>query len=264
MLCRVVPALRRLLFMIVAGGALGFCPAVATAQDHKSWTGFYAGAHAGYDWGAGHSSLSLLPDLASWVVGDPAYAQLHGRYDKSPDGFLGGAQLGFNWQSGSIVVGIETDLARLNVSSTSQRQATILGSLVGTSLKQELDWLGTVRGRIGILPTGSANVLVYLTGGLAYGRVSTSHYFMDLTQNSGFVGSSSDWDVGGVVGGGVEWALRDGISLKAEYLYYDLGGRTVGAAHFQNPAPPQYGANAHYDTQGHILRVGVNYKLSGL
>ena len=101
-------------------------------------------------------------------------------------------------------------------------------------------------------------------GGLAYGRVSTSHEFKDVALNSGFVGSSSSTDVGGTVGGGLEWAAHDGWTLKAEYLYYDLGGRTVAGNYFNNPAPPQFGADAHYDTQGHIVRVGVNYRLGGL
>jgi outer membrane immunogenic protein len=105
--------------------------------------------------------------------------------------------------------------------------------------------------------------MLYLTGGLAYGRVSTAHEFKDVAANSGFVGSSSSTDVGGTVGGGLEWAAHSGWTVKAEYLYYDLGGRTVAGNHFNNPAPPQYGADAHYDTQGHIVRLGINYRLGG-
>lgn len=247
--------------------ALGVIPATASAQERGSWTGFYVGANAGYQWGAGDRSLTLLPDLATWVADSADYAQFQAAYGKSPSGFLGGAQLGFNWRSGTAVFGIETDLALLNADSSSERSALVtdVGGtfLVRANLRQELDWLGTLRARVGILPLEHPNLLIYLTGGLAYGRISTSHSFLDVAANSGFVGSSSDWDVGGTIGGGVEWALQGGLSVKAEYLYYDLGNRTVDGVHFNNAAPANFGADAHYETQGHILRVGVNYQLSG-
>jgi outer membrane immunogenic protein len=222
------------------------------------------GVQAGYHSSGGDSTLQLLPDLAAWTIGDPAYAQFHGRYDGAPNGWIGGVQLGLNWQSQSIVLGFEADIARTDAETDSSRTATIFGLRTGSYLSQELDWLGTVRARIGLLPTPQQNILVYVTGGLAYGRTSTNHYFADLTNGSGFVGSSSDWDVGGVVGGGIDWALESGLSLKAEYLYYDLGDRLVGGAHFNNPAPPQYGADARYDINGQIIRLGINYQFGKL
>jgi outer membrane immunogenic protein len=265
----VASTLRRAISGSAAGMVLllGYAPDVATAQARATWTGFYLGANAGYQWGAGDRSLSLQPDLATWLSDSPDYAQFQSRYGTSPSGFLGGAQLGFNWQAGTVVFGVETDFSWLNAESSTDRSATVTDAvgpfLVRASLRQELDWLGTLRGRIGILPFSDQSVMLYLTGGLAYGRVSTSHEFLDVAANWGFVGSSSGTDVGGTIGGGLEWAAHSGWSLKAEYLYYDLGERTVAGNHFNNPAPPQFGADARYDTQGHIVRVGVNYRLGG-
>src|SRR3569832_2140780 len=56
---------------------------------------------------------------------------------------------------------------------------------VAFNLAQKLDWFGTVRGRIGLAAT--PRVLLYGTGGLAYGHVSTS-------------GSISATNVGGIPG----------------------------------------------------------------
>lgn len=248
---------------------LGFIPVTASAQERGSWTGFYVGANAGYQWGAGSAGLSLQPDLAWWTAGSPAFAQFHGQYADSPSGPLGGAQLGFNWQSGTIVMGLEADFGWLDTDESTVRTAFIPPPISFTNsgiVRHELDWLATVRARLGLLATQDRSLLVYLTGGLAFGRIKTSHFSIntDLNPDAGFAGSSSDIDVGATVGAGLEWAFREAWTLKAEYLYYDLGDRTVVGTNFNSFSPPGVGADAHYDTQGHVLRVGVNYKLSGL
>lgn len=235
------------------------------AGELRPWSGFFVGAHGGYHWDAGSASLSFQPDLGTWLSLSPDYGQFHGRYDSALDGFLGGAQLGFNWRSGTLVLGIEADLARLNADGSETRTAMVTEGSdtfpVQTHSRQEIDWLGTVRGRIGILPFDDHRLLIYLTGGLAYARVSTDHSFIDVDLNAGFVGSSSGWEAGGTIGGGLEWAMGGAWTLKAEYLYYDLGDRKVGSAHFNNGAPPEFGFGARYELQGHIARIGLNLQL---
>ena len=76
----------------------------------------------------------------------------------------------------------------------------------------QLNWFGTLRGRVGILPTD--RWLLYVTGGLAYG---------DLESSIGPV-SISKTKAGWTVGVGVEAALWDRWTWKVEYLYMDLGG----------------------------------------
>ena len=79
-------------------------------------------------------------------------------------------------------------------------------------------------------------MLVYATGGLAYGGVKSSS---DIWQNNLFDGVPRQCGVrllrqlfqlrtGWVVGGGVEWMFLPNWSLKAEYLHYDLGRATYG------------------------------------
>jgi outer membrane immunogenic protein len=58
-------------------------------------------------------------------------------------------------------------------------------------------------------------------------------------------------------GGGLEWGFAQSWSLKAEYLYYDLGDTTVTAA-----APPlaPFASVTTFENTGHILRLGLNYR----
>lgn len=247
--------------VLAAGVSIGD----AQAQELRPWSGFYAGLHGGYHWGAGNASLSLAPDVASWTSLSPDYSQFHGRYDSSADGFIGGAQLGYNWRSGTLVFGFEADISRLNADGQETRAAMVTEGLdtfpVAAFSRQEIDWLGTVRGRVGFMPFADERLLVYVTGGLAYARVGTAHAIIDIELASGFAGSSTDWEAGGTVGAGLEWVMGGAWTLKAEYLYYDLGDRKVEGANVNNASP--LGFDARYDLQGHIARVGVNYRLGG-
>lgn len=262
-----MPAYRRLLAGLLGGLALWAAGTSADARAQgKEWTGFYVGANAGYQWGTGSNGLILLPDVAAWTAGSPAFAQFNGRYGETPDGPLGGAQLGFNWRSGTIVMGVEADFDWLDADETTVRTAFIPPPVSFTNsgiVRQELDWLATLRARLGLLVSADQRLLVYLTGGLAFGHIKTSHFSIntDVTPNAGFAGSSSDTEVGGTVGGGLEWKLDSLWSLKAEYLYYDLGEQRVKGSNFNSISPPGFGVDAFYDTQGHIVRVGINYKL---
>ncbi len=263
---------RPLLRLAAVGLSIAVIAAPAVAQGPPSWTGFYAGIHGGYHWGAGTTSMSFQPDLASWLAFSPDYAQFQGRYDDAAEGYLGGAQLGYNWRSGTLVFGFETDFARLDADGSETRIGLVTSGgdtfPIETHSQQKVDWLGTVRARIGVTPFDDQRLLVYVTGGLAYARVSTKHSLIDRfgpgpADDSGYVGSSSGWEVGGTIGAGLEWAMGGAWTLKAEYLYYDLGDRKVDGAHFNNTAPPQFGFDAQYDLSGHIARVGLNYRLGG-
>jgi outer membrane immunogenic protein len=257
--------IQQLLRLAAVGLSFAALAGEVQAQEPRSWSGFYAGIHGGYHWGAGSTSISLQPDLASWLAISPDYGQFQGRYDSSADGFIGGAQLGYNWRSGTLVFGFETDISYLDAEGSETRAAMVSEGgpafpVVAYS-RQEIDWLGTVRGRIGVLPFEDQRLLVYVTGGLAYARVRTGQQIMDVDFASGYAGSSSDWEVGGTVGAGLEWTMGGAWTLKAEYLYYDLGDRRVEGTHVNNAAPPQFGFDAQYDLSGHIARVGLNYRI---
>ena len=54
----------------------------------------------------------------------------------------------------------------------------------------------------------------------------------------------------------LEWAMGGAWTLKAEYLYYDLGSLS------HRMIDPNFAStfNASADFTGHIVRLGVNYR----
>jgi outer membrane immunogenic protein len=91
------------------------------------------------------------------------------------NGVIGGLQFGYNYQFGSYLAGIEADIQATGQRGTSNFAVntglvtTPPTTLVGSD-SEKLDWLGTLRGRLGVTVD---RWLAYGTGGLAYGRVGT-------------------------------------------------------------------------------------------
>jgi outer membrane immunogenic protein len=292
------------------------------------WTGFYAGLNAGYGFGTNDNTQIISSGVNAYnsvyaydpvLLGQDLYMPtgvglaLSGIGPNTQSGFIGGGQIGYNYQYGSnIVLGIEADIQGTNIRGSSRLAGVGVSSAVdtgdggtytssynsigGTRVNAGVDWLGTVRGRIGYLwiPT----MLIYATGGLTYGGVyanassyaATSNTFVDSvnfplgssygTQTFVGGGSKSQTLVGWNIGGGLEWMFMPNWSLKAEGIYWNMGNMNVptatvaaapNPAGFQNvPIGPNGspwwesasartfgGTRVNY--QGVIARVGVNY-----
>jgi outer membrane immunogenic protein len=229
-----------------------------------TWTGCYIGVNAGYSWGDGSSSLALQPSAAAFPFDPASYAALDGRYTGSPSGALGGGQVGCNYQSGMFVVGIEADIDYLGASKTASRAGGVAVPVVGTiplagTVSQKLDWLGSVRGRVGISP--GSNWLLYATGGLAYGNTSFSNQFAQgAVAPNGWAGAlNNDFRTGWIVGAGAEYLVTSNWTVKGEYLYYDLGSTRVVGLPF-NRLADEFRVDGLHTTRGSIARVGLNYK----
>ncbi len=72
-----------------------------------------------------------------------------------------------------------------------------------------------------------------------------------------------DTRVGWTAGVGTEYAVGGGWSLKAEYLYVDLGRSTVTSTNLLGGAFPANVFTHSVDLKSNIARVGVNYKFGG-
>jgi outer membrane immunogenic protein len=180
--------------------------------------------------------------------------------------FVGGAQAGYNWQAGNFVYGLEGDINYNGWNNTSNNIYTLAAPLAGTfttAVNTKLNWFGTVRGRIGV--AASSSILIYGTGGLAYGQVSSSTVgafsalggFTALGET--YAGTASNTRAGWTVGGGMEWLFMPNWSLKWEYLYIDLGklnyaDRCISAVCGSAPA---YATSVQFREQ--VARVGINY-----
>jgi outer membrane immunogenic protein len=236
-------------------------PAVAAVYD---WTGLYIGTNLGYSWGRGSTdgnatgtrtvALNAVPPVVTALA-----LPLIGRADVN--GFIGGGQLGYNWQRGTWLYGLEGDIQFSNERGSGD-VCTVAGCPVGSAVftrDYKLDWFGTARGRVGFLP--AERLLLYATGGLAYGNFSGSSWTLPLD-----VGTWSHLQAGWTVGAGVEAALGSNWSVKFEYLYMDLGH--VGGSTATNTTVAgttttvlTYVFNTRFTDS--IARVGVNYKFGG-
>jgi len=175
-------------------------PALAAAPFNVyNWNGVYVGVNLGYQWST----------VTNWGA--------------NPSGLIGGGQIGYNWQNGSVVLGLEADLQGSAASDTF------------AAYKFSNPWFGTVRGRAGYAMN---NVLVYLTGGLAYGRGQVE---------LGTI-SESQTHLGWTIGAGVEVGLTPNWSAKAEYLYVRLDDQGYVLTGLSN------------GFESNVFRLGVNYR----
>jgi outer membrane immunogenic protein len=247
-----------------------------------NWSGFYFGVNAGGTFGGGDSISAATGALSPNVDAAAIAATGSGTGANNFGGFVGGGEIGYNWQlAPTIVAGAEVDIQGVagrsgessfwSASPGSINPSHTFGGAVSAS--QNLDSLGTVRGRIGYLATPS--LLIYATGGLAYGGAHLSSSFVG-TETDG-VGAQAGGEFSGVAasgarvgwtaGGGLEWMFARNWSAKVEYLYYDLGSVSVGGpVLLYNPATFGMGLGASQTSaqfNGHIVRAGLNYHFHG-
>jgi outer membrane immunogenic protein len=221
------------------------------------WTGFYIGGNVGYGWSDQavnfSGSASMLPAIAR--------GQIPSSLAGNPRGAIGGVQAGYNWQTGAFVLGVETDIQAAAIAQSGTLSTAVGGGFfpATTTANQELNFLGTVRGRLGytITPT----LLLYGTGGFAYGRGEVSSSVNTTPNCPGFCGglTSSPTLTGWAAGGGLEYQITPSWSAKIEYLYYDLG--TLSQTYGDNAGrlPGTFVSNST-KFEGSVARIGANYK----
>jgi outer membrane immunogenic protein len=191
-----------------------------------SWTGFYIGVNAGWKGINGAGMTSAPNDAATTAFNTAcitagACPQNYG--NASGHGFIGGGQIGYNWQIQNYLVGLETDFDGTSARATQNIGLTAPGFLpfVGSQSTRE-NYLGTVRGRLGVLATPT--LLAYVTGGYAYSSLNRTWAGSFPTFGSAWSGGNTSIVSGWTVGTGLEWAVGNGFLLGAEYLYVRLDG----------------------------------------
>jgi len=240
------------LLVLVLG--CGSAWAAGPAGGTYNWTGFYGGLNAGL--GVNDSSFTATPTGLFSGYGPELIAAASDAGNFNNSGCTIGGQVGYNYQRGCYVYGLETDF-NYNTSSTSSTGFNGL-AMIGFpfTVSQQVDYFGTLRARLGFTPAD--RYLIYVTGGLAYGYVSSSSYIP--VSGVFFSGSSSGMQAGWAVGAGNEYALTNCWSIKLEYLYINLGSSSYTYGGPGSILPPGYTYTTNIDTAQHVIRVGFNYK----
>jgi outer membrane immunogenic protein len=237
-------------------------PAPIMAVPVFTWTGFYAGIHGGY---IGHQSdATFLGVTGPGGFGGGGFTGGGGpgtRFNLDSDGFMFGGQVGGNVQFGAFVAGIEADISYTDVGG--RRSSTPFltggGALRSTTYRTDMEFFGTVRGRLGF---AFDRVMIYATGGLAYADLENRVNTTQTPGTTAFAGRSNDDDLqlGYTVGGGIEFAVTNNLTLKGEYLYYDFDNTNVRAVGVAGGATAADVATVRFSNDGHIGRVGLNFK----
>jgi outer membrane immunogenic protein len=242
-----------LVFLLVGGAAL----AADVPGAPYNWTGFYAGLNVGV--GINDSEYALRP---SGLYSQPPYVQSNALRTDShgfDDGaFTGGGQAGFNYQVGRFVFGLETDFNYNGVEESISVNRALSSPLVGRfihTVTQDFDYFGTFRARVGVTPTD--RWLIYGTGGLAYGHVSSKSNVLFTLAGDNYIGSSSEMRAGWTAGAGTEYAVAKNWVVRMEYLYLDLGTQSYS---YTNQLFPGFDYTTDITTREHVLRAGISFK----
>lgn len=246
------------------------------------WTGPFVGIFGGGSFGddPGNSTgdkvlvcvtsgCNSRPTDYGWFGGPGATSSS----SKTKSSFAGGAQIGYNFQvNQNFLFGGVLDFTWLKRSGSRYAESGIAAFNNGSEQSFYYDrfkqnWLGTARLKAGFV---ADNLLIYATGGLAFGHLKSSAgsetywYTAGPTETlvaSGY-GSSSSTAVGWTAGAGLEYRMAPNWSLFAEYLYYSLHDRYNVTV---TPTPGQTGATGSHtyrvkaDGSGHLVKLGLNY-----
>jgi outer membrane immunogenic protein len=251
-----------------------------------TWTGCYLGVNGGWigsqeEYTTRRSLLGPAfadPNTVAGGDGVPAGAAppsavnllTHSYNGKGSDGTAGG-QFGCQYQWGAWVLGGEWDFNWSGLKETNSFNFPLtVDPATGFTwyprnefVHKQLDWFSTARVRLGWAIWD--RVLIYGTGGLAIAGFDSFTQVAFITPasplgNPQYFGDYSKQRIGWTAGGGLEWAFANNWTVKAEFLYLDLGT-------FDYISPrTSFNINTdtrvwvtHIDAKEYVARVGLNY-----
>ena len=197
-------------------------PAVAALSP----VGIYIGAHIG----AGRSRLLSAAAIESLTA----------------RGALTGVQIGANVQTGNTVLGIEADLSGAWVRGSTT--GTIGGVAATSDVRHRV--FAAFAGRLG---QSVGRSLFYRKAGGAWTRYRFDFAAAPNTR------SESHNRFGWMLGAGIEQALTNGVSVRLEYNYMDLGRRTETFSNAGPPIVPPVDVRMNV----HVVKLGLNYPPMG-
>ncbi len=254
-------------------------PSMAPVVAPWSWSGCYVGGTAGGAWQRLRTDLAVTNNPTAGYFLPPVIPSVNasgsGPLDRS--GFTGGGEVGCNWQTGQWVWGLEVDAESLSLKRNFGGQffypppPLANGGPYFLTVSSSTDWMFTVRPRVGV---AFDRALLFVTGGLAVTNLKFNQAFAEPPFTpTPELATLSTTKLGWVVGGGLEYALGGGWTVKGEYLYARFNadsavGQLVNAAG-SGPGCPgtatSFTCGATFTNNlsnltVQIARAGINYK----
>ena len=254
--------MKKLLLATCAVGALAAGSASAADMRVKAplpppppacaqFGGFYVGGNVG--WGYGDHTFR---NLDGFGVDAGVFAN---EASTSESGLVAGVQGGYNWQFRCTLFGIEADYNFADIDH--DRTFTGPFGFGKLAVSSSLQSFGTVRARSGVIVD---NLLLYVTGGLAYASTerSVALTFPGAPQfdQGPFSDEKTRW--GWTMGFGTEWSFAPNWSFKSEVLYarFEKEEKTHICRIFCNP---DQAFRFEHESSAWVTRVGINYRFGG-
>lgn len=264
-------------FLLASVSAIAFTGSAALAADLPSrapppvyvppapiftWTGIYVGGQIGYGWLNGNNNFTGFDPVTGFGVAT--------NVGGTANGVIGGANVGYNYQINQFVIGLEGTVDGTSISNTAVANVPLLGGTFGVTANSSIPIEGSIRGRLGF---AWDRALIYATGGVAFGGFNTN--FNGFGVGAGGVpifGSTSvsDTRVGWTVGGGIQYAVTNNWSVRAEYRYTDFGSFNealfpgLGGIGVTGPAGAivrgAFLNGGDHHIQQNLVQVGFDYK----
>ena len=215
---------------------------------YTNWQGFYIGGLVG----VGRSNMQVNSFANGWQSKTTSICGSYGAQSCADDSTaaIAGVEVGYDWQSRYFVYGVAADWTWTGLK---RDRSFASGASIWTH-SSKVEWLASFRGRMGLAVD---DTLVYFTGGLALGQVKVSGQFADSGGVEVGPLNISKTQAGWVAGLGVEHKFNQNWSVKAEYLYYDLG-KVSGNWNATVSSSNIYSTDVN--TQIHVGRVGIAYR----
>lgn len=236
--------MKRLAISALAAAALFSAPAIAAdvpvkgpvykAAPYYNWNGWYGGINGGYGWDPNY--LITQPGQASFFL------------PLEPQGGFFGFQIGYNRHyTARWLYGFEADFQFARIRDRLDYDFTT-PDVNGTAILN-IQHFATIRGRFGHVMD---RTLIFVTGGVAFGNFRVA---LSADHDGGTDGTinAREWEVGYVIGTGIEHVFANNWIFKAEYQFInfslDITDNTVGTTISGNP-------------DLHIFKIGLNRKFS--
>jgi outer membrane immunogenic protein len=228
-----------------------------------SWTGFYAGANAGWHWGKDSITTTTEP-FGGFGVKGASGIDSASPGTVTPSGAAAGGQVGFNWQLYHTLIGIEADADWLGGSASrtvgpgipnSNAAHTLLNSADTMLNSTKATFLATVRPRVGVV---FDNSLLYVTGGLAIVTLKTTDTMGHLGNTVFTTASSTVTRATWTIGAGWEFAFLPNWTAKIEYLY--LRVRPINTIIPSSPGGFPDDILVVHKYEDNIIRAGLNWR----
>lgn len=227
---------------LAGGGPPEIIPLVPSAFERPDMTGGYVGF-----------SLGVSRHLFD-ARGDAAFRALTATASSDTEtGFAGGLLAGYDLDLGGFLVGGEADATI----GALDDDVTVSAGGTTASLSTDLVWLGTARLRAGATWEG---LTVYATGGLAFGAADV-HAEITAPGGTVWTGSEDQAQFGYALGLGAEYTFGNRLSLRGEYLHYDLGDVDVALTPNGAAATTGQAYTAGTSLDGDLFRLAATYKL---